>query len=213
MASRIQWSQVKPATVRGELIELVSALGLIAFGWLTLPTLLLAVMTELLATAVLSWHFYPQRGLRRHVLDVAKMLVLLCFLGAFILVMYGGAGGFADGALPAPREMFGVLLLVAVRGGLLLWEARVAPNPRLHWARCALMRGGALLVGTFVAIFTCFLPGMPLVTLLSAMWPERGADLALGATYLITVGVFACIMSTMSEAELADIAGQPYIDP
>ena len=212
MASRIEWHKVKPATVRDELIELVIALALIAVGWLSLPTLLLAVLAELLVTVALSWYFYPQRGLRRHLADIAKMFGLLCFLAIFILASYAGAGGFANGPWPDARSLLGVALLVAVRGVLLLREARASSDPRLYWARRALMRGGALIVGSFLAAFTCFLPGVLLAQALALVWPSRAADLAIASVYLITLGVLACIISTMSEQEIAGISGNPYID-
>lgn len=212
MASRIEWHKVKPATVRDELIELAIALALIAVGWLSLPTLLLAVLAELLVTVALSWYFYPQRGLRRHLADIAKMFGLLCFLAIFILASYAGAGGFANGPWPDARSLLGVVLLVAVRGVLLLREARASSDPRLYWARRALMRGGALIVGSFLAAFTCFLPGVLLAQALALVWPSRAADLAIASVYLITLGVLACIISTMSEQEIAGISGNPYID-
>lgn len=191
---------------------MIVALGLIAAGWLSLPTLLLAVMTELLTTVALAWHFYPQRGLRRHLLDVTKMLALVMFLSIFILGAYAGAGGFVHSIAPAPQELFGVAVLVVIRGGLLLLQARAAPDPRLYWAGSALMRGGALVVGSALAAFTCFLPGVLLAGLLAQVWPTQAADLVIAAIYLITLGVMACIVSTMSERELAEIAGQPYLD-
>ncbi len=212
MASRIEWHKVKPATLRGELIELAIALALIAVGWLSLPTLLLAVLAELLATVALSWYFYPQRGLRRHLADIAKMFGLLCFLAIFILASYAGAGGFANGPWPDAQSLLGVVLLVAVRGVLLLREARASSDPRMYWARSALMRGGALIVGSFLAVFTCFLPGVLLAQALAPIWPSRAADLAIASVYLITLGVLACIISTMSEQEIAEISGNPYID-
>ena len=215
MASRIEWHKVKPATLRGELIELIElsiAIALIAVGWLSLPTLLLAVLAELLVTVALSWYFYPQRGLRRHLTDVAKMFGLLCFLAIFILAAYAGAGGFANGPWPDAQSLLGVVLLVAVRGGLVLLEARASSDPRLYWARSALMRGGALIVGSFLAAFTCFLPGVLLAHALAFVWPSRAADLAIASVYLITIGVLACILSTMSEKEIAEISGNPYID-
>ncbi len=212
MASHIEWHKVKPATLRGELIELIIALALIAVGWLSLPTLLLAVLAELLVTVALSWYFYPQRGLRRHLADIAKMFGLLCFLAIFILASYAGAGGFVNGPWPDAQSLLGVIVLVVVRGGLLLLEARASSDPRLHWARSALMRGGALIVGSFLAVFTCFLPGVLLAHALAAVWPSRAADLAIASVYLITIGVLACILSTMSEQEIAEISGNPYID-
>ena len=212
MASRIDWHKVKPATLRGELIELAIALALIAVGWLSLPTLLLAVLAELLVTVALSWYFYPQRGLRRHLADIAKMFGLLCFLAIFILAAYAGAGGFVNGPWPGAQSLLGVVLLVVVRGGLLLLEARASSDPRLHWARSALMRGGALIVGSFIAVFTCFLLGVPLAYALALVWPSHAADLAIASVYLITLGVLACILSTMSEQEIAEISGNPYIE-
>jgi hypothetical protein len=139
------------------------------------------------------------------------MFALLCFLAIFILAAYAGAGGFANGP-PAAQSLLGVVLLVVVRGGLLLREARASSDPRLHWTRSALMRGGALIVGSFLAVFTCFLLGVPLALALALVWPSHAADLAIASVYLITLGVLACILSTMSEREIAAISGNPYID-
>ena len=167
MASRIEWSKVKPSVVRSELVELAVAVGLMEIGWLGLPGLLLAVMAELVVTVALTHRFHPQRGMRRHLGDVAKMLA---------------------------------------------HAARTAPDPRLHWAGAALMRGGALVVGSLLAAFTCFLGGIPLAGLLALVVPERAPDLGIGFVFLATTGIMAIILSTMSERELADIAGQPYLD-
>lgn len=93
-----------------------------------------------------------------------------------------------------------------------LRDARAAANPALHWARNALMHGAALVVGSFFAIFTCLIPGVLLVALLAGLWPDRAADLAIATTYLLTVGVFACILSTMCDEEIARIAKRPYLD-
>jgi hypothetical protein len=212
MASRIEWDQVKPAVVRTELFELAVALVLMSLGWLSLPTLLLAVAAELVVTVALTYAVYPERGLRRHLLDVAKMLALTTFLAVFILAAYAGARGFDDGVLPDAREWIGVPALVALRCLMALREARAARDPRLQWSRSALMRGGALVVGTVLSAFTCFLGGVLLAGLLAPWFPERAADLAVGGVYLVTTGVIACILSTMSEHELAEISRQPYVD-
>jgi putative Ca2+/H+ antiporter (TMEM165/GDT1 family) len=74
------------------------------------------------------------------------------------------------------------------------------------------MRGGALLVGSFLAAFTCFLPGVLLAHALARVWPSHAADLAIASVYLITTGAMACILSTMSEREIVEISGNPYID-
>ena len=212
MASRIEWSKVKPSAVRSELVELAVAVGLMVIGWLGLPGLLLAVMAELVVTVALTHRFHPQRGMRRHLGDVAKMLALTVFLSVFILAAYAAAGGFARGVFPDAREWIGVPLLVLVRGLMLAHAARTAPDPRLHWAGAALMRGGALVVGSLLAAFTCFLGGIPLAGLLALVVPERAPDLGIGFVFLATTGIMAIILSTMSERELADIAGQPYLD-
>lgn len=212
MASRIEWHKVPPATLRAEATALLLALGLIAIGWLSVPTLLLATVAELLATVALSASLHPQRRHRQLVLDVLKMAALLAVFAAGILLAYGAAGGFVRGLWPAPREAVGVVALVALRSGLLLRDARSAPAPRLHWARTALLRGAALAVGSFITVFACILVGVLLAALLAPFWPERAADLAVGGVYLAIVGVLACILSTMRDDELAKIARRPYID-
>lgn len=212
MGTRIEWNRVKPATLRTALIELVVALALIATGWLAFPTLLLASLAEPLVMVAMSWRIHPQRGRRRHLLDVVKITVLLVFLGGVILLVYGAAGGFAAGAWFTPRELLGTLLLVVMRFAFVLRDARAAAKPALHWARNALMQGAALVVGSFFAIFTCLIPGVMLAALLADLWPDRATDLAIAPTYLLTVGVFACILSTMRDEEIARIAKRPYLD-
>lgn len=212
MASRIEWSKVKASVVRAELVELAVAVGLMAIGWLGLPGLLLAVMAELVVTVALTHRFHPQRGMRRHLADVAKMLVLTAFLSVFILAAYAAAGGFARGVLPDVRELIGVPLLVLARCLMLSHEARTAPDPRLQWARGALLRGGALVVGSALSAFTAFLGGIPLAGLLTLYVPQRAPDLGIGSMFLATCGLMACILSTMSDREFAEIARQPYLD-
>ena len=212
MASRIEWDKVKPSVVRTELFELSLALVMMSLGWLSLPTLLLAIAAELVVTVALTYAVYPERGMRRHLLDVAKILALTIFLSIFILAAYAGAGGFADGVLPDAREWIGVPALVALRCLLAMRDARAAPDPRLQWSRVALVRGGGLVVGTALSAFTCFLGGVPLAGLLVHWIPARGADFAIGGVYLVTTGVIACILSTMSEQELAEISRKPYVD-
>lgn len=212
MTSRIEWNKVQTATLRAALIELVVALALIEIGWLTLPTLLLALLLEPLAIVALSWRIHPQRSRTRHLRDVAKVTTLLVVLGAFILLIHGAAGGVSAGAAFAPRELLGTALLVALRSVQLQRQARAAPDPRQYWARNALMRGAALVIGSFLAIFTCLLPGVLLAALLAGFWPAHAADLAIAAVYLLTVGVCACILSTMPERDIARIAKRPYLD-
>ncbi|MBN8480367.1 MAG: hypothetical protein J0L88_02120 [Xanthomonadales bacterium] len=212
MATRIEWHKVKPATVRTEVLEWVFAVSMLAIGWLGLPTLLLAVMVELVVTVALTHAFHPRRGWRRHLVDVARMVALTAFLSIFILAAYRAAGGFTRGGLPDAREYIGVPLLVLARSLMMRRAARATADPRAHWARGALMRGGALVIGSVFATFACFVAGIPLARLLATLLPERTADLSIGSVFLATTGLMACILSTMSEQEFAAIARQPYLD-
>lgn len=212
MASRIQWHLVKPDTVRNELFELVLAVILLGAGWLSLPTLLLAVMAELVAVVAMTRRFHSSRPWRRHAGDVVKMLGLCLFLSVFVLASYTGAGGFDDGFGLSPAEWLGIPLLVLLRLATIARAAQRSGDPRLHWGRSALMRGGVLVVGFFLAAFACFIPGIFLAHGLGLAWPGPAADVGIGATFMAVLALLACIMSTMTEKELAELSSDPYLD-
>lgn len=212
MGSRIEWHRVQPATVRAELLELILATSLLALGWLSLPTLLLAVMAELVAVVALTRRFHPHRPWRRHLGDVFRILLLCLFLSIFVLASYLGAGGFADGLGLAPAQWLGVPALVLLRLATIAHAAQRSGDPRLHWGRSALMRGGALVVGFFLAAFACFIPGIFVAHLVGLAWPASAADVGIGTTFLAVQAVLACILSTMSEKEIAELSASPYLD-
>ena len=43
-------------------------------------------------------------------------------------------------------------------------------------------------------------------------WPEVAADVAVGGRLLLVRMLLACMMSTMTDAEVAEISQRPYLD-
>jgi len=165
-------------------------------------------LLELVLVSALSGVFYPARTRRRVFFDVLKMLALCAFLAAFLIALYLGARGKV-GLEPA-AVLLSVGLLV-LRMAMIARDAKAEKNPALAWADAALMRAAALLIGLFLGVFACLLPGLYVVGALHYVLPTVAADLGLGMVLLaIQVGLVA-VLSTMSEAELRQIAGNPYL--
>ena len=212
MASRIDWHRLKASTIVAESIQVALALLALAMDWITFPLLLLLLAVEVVAVVVLSGVFFRERGLRRHVVDVAKVLALCVFCAIFQVAAYAGAGGFAQGPVVDLPGVGALVALICVRLLVVVAMARRSGDARLYWTREALKRGGVLATAMFLSIFLCFIPGVLLAGLLRLVAPDVAADVAIGGVLLLVIGAAACLMSTMDDKELADIARDPYID-
>ena len=87
----IQWQLMKPRVVVNEGIQAALVMFTLAMGFMKLPMMLGLWMLELVIVVALSSSFYPERGRRRAIMDVLKMIALCAFLSIFLLVMYFGA--------------------------------------------------------------------------------------------------------------------------
>ncbi len=212
MGSRIDWKRVKTSTVVTEAVYLALALAMLVVGWMSFPLVLVLVAAEIVSTVALSALLYRERSASRHLVDVLKILALCAFCAIFLIAAYLGAGGFRNGSAFDLQDLAGLFALLGARIGVIAFFARRSGDPRLHWAREALRRGGVLVIAMFLSIFACFIPGIPLAALLKLVWPEVAADVAIGGVLLSLQAVLAIVMSTMTEKELADIAQQPYLD-
>ncbi len=211
MASRIDWARLKTSTIALELVQLVLALAAIALGWLNFPLLVLLLMVELVLIAGISAAFYPERSLRQHAGDTLRMLFLCGFCSIFLIASYAGAKGFQNGLVLEPQGFAVLVALIATRLIMVAISAWSSNQRRLIWAREVLLRGGVQVVTMFFAVFACFIPGLFVAGLLAPYWPEISADLGLGSVLLLIQAGLACVMSTMTDKELAEISNRPYI--
>ena len=209
MASRINWKEVKPAVVLQEGMHATLTIFTLAIGALKLPMLLGLWMLELVIVAALSASFYPQRGRRRSLMEIVKIALLCAILGIFLLGAYVAAGG------KFRLESWSVLTagaLLALRLASNARSAKQSPHPKLAWATTALQRNAVVLIGLFIGAFACIFPGIHIALALRYVVPDVAADLALGLVLLTIQLVLVAVMSTMTEAELRSIAGNPYLD-
>lgn len=209
MASRIQWDQVKPHVVVNEAIQASLILFSLAIGVLKLPMLLGLWMLELTILVTLSSRFYPERGRTRAMMDIGKMIFICAFLSIFLIAPYFASGGKVQ------LEWWSIVsaaALLALRLAIAARNAKQSADPKLAWTTGVTLRGSVVVVSMFVGVFAGFLLGLPIASLLRVAAPDVAPDVGLGIVLLtLQVGLVA-VMSTMSEAELREIAGNPYID-
>ena len=201
---------MKPRVVLNEGIQAALAMFTLAMGFMKLPMLFGLWMLELVIVVALSSSFYPERGRRRAIMDVLKMTALCAFLSIFLLVIYFGA---AKASMKfEPSSIVSAVAMLVLRIAMIARNAKAATDPALAWSNAALTRGAVVVIGLFLGVFACVLPGMIIVGLLTYVVPDVAADIGLGLVMLlIQVGLVA-VLSTMTDAELREIAGNPYID-
>ncbi len=114
-------------------------------------------MLELVIVTALSASFYPQRGRRRAIMDVLKMIALCAFLGIFLLAMYFGA---AKASMKfEPSSIVSAVAMLVLRIAMMARTARAATDPALAWANAALTRGAVVVIGLFLRRVRVFSAG------------------------------------------------------
>ena len=213
MASKIAWHLIPRTTIAAEAVQLVVIVACLALGWVSFPLLWALTGVEVMLVVAISGLVYRQKGVGAMVVDVLKSLFMWVFCGVFVLGVYYGARGIADGFRFEPRE-FGVLAgIAALRLGWAAVDAHSSGDPRLRWTREVAMRGAVLALSMFFAAFACFIPGLPLAMLLRAVSPAVAADVALGFSLLGVQAFLACVVATMTPEELAEVSREPYAGP
>ena len=187
------------------------AVAVLALGWMRFPMLLLLLAVELVAAAGLSSLFFRERSGVGHFVDTLKLLGLFAFCSIFLLASYMGSGGFARGSGFDPLGYAVLALIATLRLGWIAFSAWRSENRRLHWTREALRNAAALIIAMFLSCFACFIPGVFVAKFFVYLWPDVGADVALGSILLLIHAALVCLLSTMSDEELADISNQPYL--
>jgi hypothetical protein len=209
--TRIDWKRLQPARIAEEAAHAALVVLALALGWLDFPSMLVLLCLELVATVALSARFLRERDAAGHVADTLKMLAGCVFLSLFQLAAYAGSDGFADGYGIDAQALAVLVALALLRLVAVAWSAQRSADPRREWARAGLMRGGLLLVALVLGAFAAFVPGLLLAGAAAALWPDVGADVALGATLLAVQVFIAAVVSTMTDAEFDAIVQQPYL--
>jgi hypothetical protein len=209
----------KPAAVVQESVSHVVLLALTWLSGLGYLGLLLIIAIEVPLITLLTIGLYPQRGLRRQLWDLVKVSFMMSFLMAFVLIM-SGLVAIPEFRQEASIDSLGldagtalwVVCIAALHLAALRWQAHRNPDPRRQWARLALVQGAINLFTVFGLIFVGTVAALVIVPLLMALDPPWRPDAPL---VLVAVGLrysIALLMSRMTEAELAEIATDPYID-
>lgn len=184
--------------------------------------LLLVLALEVPLITLLTIGLYPKRGLGRQLGDLVKVGSVMGFLMVFVVV----TSGLAAAPEVQTVERVGVIESVGLDLSALLWAVAIAAlhlvalrwraqqhaDPRRQWARLALLQGAInlftvfalILVGAVVAFVI-----LPVLLLLDPPW-RQDAPLVLAAVALRYA--IALFFSRMTEADLDEIARNPYVD-
>jgi hypothetical protein len=220
-ADRKKLGPWKPALVIQESVSHALLLALTWGGGLGYFGLLLVIAIEIPLITLLTMGLYPQRGLRRQLWDLVKVCFLLGFLMIFVVITSGLAAipeirqdqavGLATIGLDGTAALW-AMGIATLHLGSLRWQSQQHPDPRRQWARLALVQGAINLFTIFALIFVGMLAAFVIVPLLILLDPPWRQDAPL---VLVAVGLryaIALLFSRMTEAELDEIARNPYVD-
>jgi hypothetical protein len=212
----------KPAAVWHESIAHALLLVLSWISGLGYVGLLLVLAFEVPMITLLTMGLYPGRGLRRQLWDLVKVGFLMCFLLVFVLVGSGGVAGIESavqgaGGTRSPLELHPGLLiwalaLASLHLGALRLQAQRHRDPRLQWARLALVQGAINLFTVFALIFVGVLAMFAVVPLHAWLDPPWRPDAPMVLVAVALRYALALVFSRMTEAELDEIARNPYVD-
>jgi hypothetical protein len=212
-----------PRTVAVVVVSHLMLLAGILWGGMPYLALQSLLALELMAITLASIPLYPERGLRKHALDVLKTFGSLLFILFFVIVTYGVArseDGDGDHALPAALASFAevdaatlgwAFAYVVVHVGIALWQAFASSEPRLTWARSTLSEGATTLVAMLLMIFVAAFGGVPLMTLLARFGLAIDLDQLLACLMAAVRCLMALVMATISEREMTSMAANPYL--
>jgi len=218
MARRIDWSQLD----RGEVVEALIPAGIsllaLFLGWISFPLYLLMLMTEMQVVAALTGLLYPARGWRR-VSDALKMFAGCVFLLLFLIPIYLSAlpkdvaftERFWLGLGLEPRTVAVAFGLLALRVGMLWVRAKRSAEPKFAWGGGALRDAAVTFISLFLGVFgslAALFVTAPLALLIGAHAP----DVAFGTVFVLIQTGLALVVATMTETELRNIVGDPYVD-
>lgn len=218
------WDPLKPEALWRELIAHAVLLAVALGSGLGYIGIMLMLGGELLLMTLLSIALYPARGVRAHLGSLVRFVLMLAFLGVFVVVTWSAAMELVPGFERGETPFHGVRIEVAVLWwtlgytavhmlGLLLYS-RTRPSPTLAWSESALMQGSVTLFTVFAMIPVVLLIGTPLLYLLQP-WVAltlAGAEALLVVLLVIVRCAVALALSRMPQSALGEIAANPYVD-
>jgi hypothetical protein len=210
----------RPAAVVQEVASHVLLVaGALYFG-LGYLGLILIFMAEIVLGNLVSTGMYPERGLRKHLWDLVKILALMAFLLVFVVATYFVATGHGSGTWgnPFASLRFDVdavkvaVAFAALHLSVLYVVARRQPHPRLAWTKSVSMQNAATLLGLFFMIFVAAFAGPVVAGVAETMgWPNP-TDAALIVCVAALRLSLALLLTRMPEREVREIASTPYVD-
>lgn len=200
--------------------------ALLLFGCLRggIPYVMLQLLLalELLLVAAIAIPLYPERGLRKHALDLLKMSAglafVLFFLGMSYAVVAAREGGEPLATARAALAASGVgtfawaLAYLVLHMAVSYWQARRSADPRGWWARENLSVGGATFVAMFLMVFVSFFIALPLAGALDWIGLAADPDALLSSLMVMLRFLLVLVVGTMSSTEMDAMARNPYVD-
>ncbi len=183
--------------------------------------LMLLIAAEVVLISTLTALLYPERGLRRHAIDLVKVLLSHAIILSLVTALYLAASGagnhlssFSDARELLTAQMqqahLGWLLGYAVTHLLLiLLFALGSRDRRLYWAREAIAEGAASLLALFTLLV---LLGAFLILSDGGLAGEHAADTPPWASITLVAlrFAFALLLQHMPGDEWARTARSPY---
>jgi hypothetical protein len=212
-----------PRTIAVVVASHLMLLAGILWGGMPYLALQMLLAVELAVINLATIPLYPGRGLRKHALDVLKLIAGLLFILFFVVVTYGVArseGGGADYPLPEALASLAevevatlgwAFAYILVHIVISLWQAFASGDPRLTWARSTLSEGGTTLVAMLLMIFVAIFVAVPLLTLFEWLGPTVGVDQLLACLMVAVRCLLAFVMASFSHREMTAMAANPYL--
>jgi hypothetical protein len=219
-------SDLEPWRAGAVLQELVSHAALLGVAWISglgYIGMMLILACELVLVNLLSTAMFPERGLLKHIFDLVKFIPVMAFLLLFVVLTYGVAN---EGELTgdAAESPFGLLQFDAsllqwtlgfsfVHLGTMFLYARTRPDPRLEWARMALMQSAVTFLAIFFSIFVVAFAGPFAIAALRHVADAQtipGDQVLCALAVAVRLG-FALLMSRMPDKDIQGVARNPYV--
>ncbi len=209
-----------PSTIAEQILLHALLLWLAVQPFMSLFVLVLLLAAEIVLISALTAVLYPARGLRRHAIDIAKVVFSHLLIVTLVTALYLGASGTGSRigdpvavaqALAGQFQRANAGWILAYAGAhllLMLLRAMLSPTPRLRWARTAIAEGAASLL----ALLGLLLLLGALLILSDGGLPDGGDGRLpwVGVVLVVLRLGFALLVHHLPDSEWAQIARTPY---
>jgi hypothetical protein len=195
-------------------------LGVVWYGGLGFPGLMLVLALESFVIHLLSIAVYRERGLLRHLRDLLVSIgllgALLGFLGAVYLIALDQVEGY-DGSLDwrdllrfDPDALAWAAAWACGHLALMLVASLLATRPREAWSRLSLMQSGVSYVLQFLLLLAVPFLGAFAVGVARSVDPEVEPGLAIAAGAVALRLLVALGFGLLPDSAVRDMADDPY---